>query len=132
MSLDVLYKVACELEFPEKIVQRALQKYSFKNAGSFVDYLETHMEEFENMTEEDEEPEIEKLNTTTSYFNLMQETELLHRQSLCLVCLKNKRSFVTLPCSHLTLCETCEPKTHKCPVHACQSIIGCTIKTYGL
>ena len=132
MSLNVLYKVACELDFPEKIVSRALRKYSFKDAGSFVNYLETHMEEFEQDTEEErQEGNIQEFNSPTSYFNVLQETELLYRQSLCLVCRKNKRSFVTLPCSHFTLCWACEPKTKTCPVRGCQSPIECSIQTYG-
>ena len=153
MSANVQYRIALELDFPEKIVRRALQKYKFKDAGTFVDYLEMHMDEFEAEGEEEEEVNSEEKNITlvtppdvkedekgavadsstitTKQLSLKEETELLYRQSRCLACCDNRRSFVTLPCSHFTLCASCEPKARQCPLSDCREEIECTIQTYG-
>ena len=141
MSLSVLQVVALELGFPKSIVRRALHKYSFYSAGDFVDYLETHDYEFEVETEEEKEEAIPTIATfPTEDLNkeekakpsLREETEFLNRQSLCLVCRKEKRSFVCLPCSHFVICRMCEPSTRHCPRRSCGECISCTIQTYGI
>ena len=148
MSAIIHEKIALELDFPKIIVKRALRKYKFKDAGSFVDYLETHMEEFE-VEEEAEEPvsmeknitiltppeeiaTISTLTTKVKELSLKEETEILYHQTVCLECRKNKRSFVCLPCCHFTLCETCESQTRHCPLRSCREHISATIQTYGL
>lgn len=149
MSERTLYRVACELDFPNKIVRRALRKYKFKTAGSFVDYLETHLDEFD-AEEEGEEPVCGEENITILSFpsktetansiaaantvqpTFREETENLYKRAICLVCNKNRRSFVILPCSHFALCATCESSTRKCPLQDCQEPISCTIQTYGM
>ena len=60
MSAYTQYRIALELDFPEKLVRRALRKYKFKDVGTFLDYLETHVEELEVEREEEEENEEEK------------------------------------------------------------------------
>ena len=57
MSISTLFHVALELDFPEKIIRRALRKYRFQCAGDFVDYLESCGDEFE-MQSEDEKEEV--------------------------------------------------------------------------
>lgn len=153
MSYNVMYKVAIELGFPNRTVERALKKYKFKSAGSLVDYIETHREEFEVDNEEEEaeadeekitiacfptEDESNKAQTEAassshiSQLTLREQTEILYRRSICLMCHKNRRCFVILPCSHFALCATCEPSTRKCPLLDCQEYISCTIQTYGV
>ena len=147
MSLSVLQVVALELGFPKSIVRRALRKYSFYSAGDFVDYLETHDYEFEVESEDEKEEAIPVENNITIIAppatknlnkeekakpSLREETETLQSQSLCLVCRKEKRSFVCLPCSHFVICRMCEPSTRHCPRRSCGEYISCTIQTYGL
>ena len=145
MSPATQYRVAVEFGFPEAIVRRILYKNRFKDAGTFIEYLEVYMEELKAKTDE----EVEKQETApplqptapppppppspsppSSKLSLREETELLYRQSTCLVCLKNSRTFVTLPCCHFTLCSQCEPSARKCPLQSCQEKIGAAIKTY--
>ena len=144
MSPAAQYRVAIEFGFPEKIVRRILQKIKFKDAGTFIEYLETHMEELKANAKSDEEVEKQetiKQATTppplqptapppTSTLSLREETELLYRQSKCLVCRKNMRTFVSLPCCHFSLCSQCEPSARKCPLQSCQEKIDAVIKTY--
>ena len=146
MSLSTLERVALELDFPESIVRRALRKYSFYSAGEFVDYLEEHECEFEVESEDEKEEGIpEEKNIIIAQFptedlnkvekpelSLREETEALQRQSLCLVCQIQKRSFVCLPCSHFALCRRCEPSSQYCPLRSCGEKISCTIQTYEL
>ena len=150
MSSDTQYHVAIELGFSEKIVRRALQKYRFKTAGDFVDYLEIHTEEFAVDEEVDEEPapgeekitiapfpgeevvKVESVPSTTAKFEkaLREETEELYSQSVCLKCFERKRCFVTLPCSHFAICDHCEKRLTRCPLPDCREAIECSIKTY--
>ena len=149
MSASTQYTVALELDYPEKIVKRALRKYRFKDAGSFLEYLDNHMEEFEGEDEEEkEEPTPEEKNITIlptketvdkaqesttekeKELSLKEETEILYRQSLCLMCWKERRTILCLPCCHFTLCDMCEKKTHICPLRDCKEVIADTVRTY--
>ena len=143
--------VALELDFPEKLVRRALHKLKFATAGDLCDYIDTHTEELEveakeeeekqqqqqqeeaeeKKRREEEEEDAKDVGAAMRELTLTEETELLYKQSRCAVCRENKRCFVTLPCSHLTLCLRCEPKTRHCPLPDCQQFIECTIQTYG-
>ena len=129
-----------------------MKKLNFRSAGDLLDYIDIHWEELEVDDDEGKEavageekiaiatfPSEEKVDKVksetassphTSQSTLREETENLYRRSMCLVCHKNRRCFVILPCSHFTLCAMCEPSTRKCPIHDCQELISCTIQTY--
>ena len=62
--------------------------------------------------------------------SLRVETERLYLTSTCLVCKKNKRTRLSLPCCHLTHCNTCDASTHSCPYEDCGELIRDTIVTY--
>ena len=136
MSAHVHYQIALEFDFPEKLVRCALRKYTFKDAGSFVDYLETHKEELEAEVKKEEEEEEKKKKEEEAppekregrELSLLEETWWLYRKARCKACKKNRRSVVTLPCCHYSLCETCERTTKQCPI--CQEIITGVIRTY--
>ena len=147
MSSDIQHDVALELGFPQKLVKYALRKKRFRSAGSFVDYLETHTEELEAALAEEEKeepvPGEEKIvivpwpsedkpstdaatvaaastNTSTrAKSTLREETEALYRQSVCLRCFLRRRSCITFPCGHFTLCSVCQPLTRLCPERDC-------------
>ena len=124
MSPQTQYQVAIEFGFPEAIVNIALNKNTFDSASSFIDYLEDYMHDLDSKT----------LKVTTSLQHsiqnvvteqnkscmLREETARLYRKTLCLLCGKNKRVFVTLPCSHFNICEVCKPNTKLCPVRFCR------------
>ena len=141
--------VALELDFPENLVRYALLKMKFATAGDLCDYLDTHKEELEVEVKEEEEKKRQEeaeekkrreeedvkdssnIDAAKRELTLMEETELLYKKSRCAMCMKNKRSFVTLPCSHFTLCSTCETKARCCPLSDCREPIDCTIATFG-
>ena len=76
---------------------------------------------------------VEELNVAAvRALSLKEETELLYREAMCLACQKNKRSIVTLPCCHFTLCRVCEPIIRKCPFRQCEEKIESAILTYEL
>lgn len=68
--------------------------------------------------------------TAPRKLTLYKETVLLYKRSKCLVCLTNRRCVVTLPCSHLSLCNTCLLRTRKCPLRDCGERIESGIQTY--
>ena len=59
---------------------------------------------------------------------LRRETSFMYLKSKCAICYTHARNIVSLPCSHLSLCEHCSNKVDKCPL--CQETISCTIKTF--
>ena len=146
MSSKVQHRIALELGFDEKIVKRALKKYKFKCSGDFVEYLELHEDEFaaEEREEEEASPEAGKIAskegivktedppaaTSTPQKTLREETEDLYHRSMCLNCFSRKRSIVTLPCSHFTLCGQCEKWIKKCPRRDCGEKIELSISTF--
>ena len=132
MGKDTLYKVAIEFGYREKIVRCTLDKKDFDSAGELVEYLEDHATELENEVEEKAAREMEKkkeedMKTTHS---LRAETEALYKSSICLACWKNKRSFVTLPCCHFSLCASCGRSTNQCPLRDCKEKIMDVIQTF--
>lgn len=132
MSPITRIQVAMEFGFAKPLIQRALLKQDFKCAGDLVQYLEEHEEELkQDMKEETERvmlasSELEK----TSLLTLREETEILYRNSLCFVCLKNPRTVLTLPCCHFLLCKLCLKKIEHCPVSDCASPIYDVINTF--
>lgn len=142
MPVETQYRVALEMGFSKAIVKRILHKCVFESAGDLVDYLEENVEVLEAQEESDKEDEKEERQermetpavassiAALANLSLRDETEKLYKQSVCLVCFKRNRSFVTLPCSHFTVCDSCEAKTRKCPRTDCRQAIECTIRTY--
>lgn len=144
MSRDTLFRVALEFDYPEAIVRRAMRERTFYAAGELIDYLEDHWNEFEmngdelemNGNDQNKEASINvkelKQEVVNKQLGLKEETEILYRQSICLVCQSRKRNYVTLPCSHFTLCDTCERTIHHCPIRSCGEQILSTIHTYQI
>ena len=150
MSGETQYTVAREFGYPKKLIKEFMQKRRYPNAGELIEDLEEYLlttineRDGADESEEDESASDEEkvaaaaavpmegtcAVSTKKPLSLLEETELLYRKSLCMLCRKNKRCFVTLPCSHLTLCRVCLPKTRQCPRQDCQEIIQCVIATY--
>lgn len=147
------HQVACELDRPERIVRRVLQRQHFKDAGSLLEYLDDNEEELEaeelNAPPSPVPPKHEKPKLTVvipprnwhivgkieekppiKALTLRQETELLYKQSICLVCRKERRKYVLLPCSHLAVCDSCLFFTKRCPMKSCNEPIVDSVRTY--
>ena len=133
MSSDTHHRVAVELGFPEELVKYALKKHKFKTAGDFIEYLELNEKALIVLNEKDATPEelakvVEvEVSPAKTQKTLRQETEDLYHRSICLNCLDKKRSIVTLPCSHFTLCALCVKRVRKCPLRDCCADIECSI-----
>ena len=87
-----------------------------------------HAEKEEKRRLEEKMQRVEKAMEGTKLESLRHETRLLYLNSKCLNCFIHLRNMVTLPCSHLYLCERCSEKVDKCP--SCKESILCTIKTF--
>ena len=66
----------------------------------------------------------------TEQSSLRAATERLYVTSMCLVCNKNRRTRLSLPCCHLTHCNACDASTRSCPYEGCGELIRDTIVTY--
>ena len=139
-------RVAIEFGYENEIVREVLRQKSFDCSGDLVDYLFLlNVEEIKHLRKAyykslDKEERLEKqcLEVKTHRVenemedmklqSLQRETKLLYIKSKCLNCFINLRNIVTLPCSHLCLCECCSLKVDKCP--SCQEAISCIIKTF--
>ena len=138
-------QVATEFGYENVIIREVLNRKSFDCSGDLVDYLFVlNDEEFENLRQaycksvEKEELQkrcleekiqlVEKMVENEKLQSLRRETNFLYFKSKCVICFFNVRNIVTLPCSHLSLCEHCSYKMDKCP--RCQESISCTIKTF--
>ena len=130
--------VALEFGYDNQVIKEVLHQKSFASSGDFVDYLfqlsdkesdnlqQTYSKRLEK--EEVRERSVEKEMEDAKLESLRYETKLLYINSKCCNCFSNLRDIVTLPCSHLCLCERCSKKVEKCP--ACQETISCVIKTF--
>ena len=87
-----------------------------------------HVEKEEKLCLKEKMQRAEKEMEGTEPESLRHETRLLYLNSKCLNCFINLRNMVTLPCSHLYLCERCSERVDKCP--SCKESILCTIKTF--
>ena len=147
-------RVALEMGYEEDEINDALKKYKFKCAGVLIDYLETPVEEIEELVQELKLTKIEAassnainkkmletvLNSIEGASNsnsptkpqktLREETEALHKRSICLSCFQRRRCYVLLPCSHFSICDTCEGRIKKCPIRDCLTDIECVVRTY--
>ena len=66
----------------------------------------------------------------TEHSSLRAATERLYRTATCLVCKKNRRTHLNLPCCHLTHCNACNASTRLCPYEDCGELIRDTIVTF--
>lgn len=138
--------VALEFGYEKEIIKEVLRQKSFDCSGDLVDYLfqlpdeETEnlqlayfsrheKEELEKRYMEEKIQRVEKEMNNMKLESLRKETTALYFSSMCLNCFTNQRNIVTLPCSHLCLCECCSRKVNKCPT--CQEAIWCSIKTFS-
>ena len=139
-------EVAIEFGWCESIARRVLNSQQFEDAGCFIDFLEAHesrlvVEEMEEKRKEKSKPSVEILKGNgqaaktpekpRKEVDLREETELLYLKLKCLVCKTNKRSFVLMPCSHLTVCEKCVKKVWLCPRPDCNVRVTGEIRTYN-
>lgn len=143
MTAATQYQVACEFDYPEKLIKELLEKKQYKTAGDLIEDLEDYLLKNEEEVEEKPASGEEKIeivaavesttnssSSTPQELTLLEETVFLYKKSYCSVCRINKRCFVTLPCSHLSLCNTCLTSTHKCPFRDCQMEIEYAIPIY--
>ena len=141
-----LYKIGLEFEFPEEFVRTTLLKLSFKDAGSFIDYLEDHENDYNQRVPEgrkatvvqspqhqDKQGVTEDRKTThkTKPSELQAETLQLYKATRCTNrnC-KEQRTRLCLPCCHFSLCDKCAQNLTRCPFNSCQTEIIETIRTY--
>jgi hypothetical protein len=62
------------------------------------------------------------------FATVAEEENEIDDSQLCVVCLKNARSHVCVPCGHKILCEECAPtikQQRKCPICRAE-VIYCT------
>ena len=57
-----------------------------------------------------------------------EENHYLKKQITCVICKKEKRRIVLIPCGHLAVCDRCNIKLYKCPI--CFKKIYGTNRTY--
>ena len=119
MNPDIQHKIALELGYSDSIISLTLSRFSFKTAGDLVEYLYEH------------EIELKQEVMETDKVDLRKETEYLYRQSLCVVCMKNLREIVTLPCCHSCLCVLCASCCF-CPLKDCKMVITSKIRVYPM
>lgn len=128
------YQVAIELGYPMEHVKRLLQKKKYETASDLIDDLEQCSNEMDEEGEKQEIPSTTDINAAAAsekVFSLREETEMLYHRSICLVCKKNKRTRVILPCSHLSHCESCNSFTRRCPLVSCQELIEWSIEIFS-
>ena len=138
-------QVALEFGYEKDIIKEVLRQNSFKCSGDLVDFLfqlpdeeneklqlayfsRHEKEELEKRYMEEKMQRAEKEMDNVKLESLRKETKALYCNSMCLNCFTNQRNIVTLPCSHLCLCERCSEKVYKCP--SCQEVISRIIKTF--
>lgn len=145
------FLVAVEFGYPNNIVRRVLKRQKFKDAGSLIEYLEDNEEQLQAEDDDDEEgetvmssgratPTVEGEKPKLTLFipprkkelGLREETELMYKQSICLLCQKSNRAYVLLPCCHLAVCAACLPKTTFCPKLNCKTRVMEAVFTYGI
>ena len=115
---DLQRQVALEFGYSEAIISLTLSRLKFNTSGDLIDYLDIHEEELEEEVIRREKA------------NLRDDTERLYRSSLCVMCVKNAREIVILPCGHYCLCVACEKQCRFCPVKKCAMLITFAIRTF--
>ena len=71
----------------------------------------------ETLTEDNIEALKERVQQCEKEITILKSaSDALMVKCLCVICMENERSRVTLPCSHLVLCGTCAPRVSSCPI----------------
>ena len=155
-------QVAIEMGYQKELVVAALEEYDFTTAGALVEYL---MDEEANaiptvpkksvndvdevkivtddkvVTNDMKQVAVTDVNENSKEkkkeLSLREETEILYRNSICLVCHERKRAFVNCPCGHLSHCGVCNLGITRCrfPTSAttlCDETILSTIHVYSV
>ena len=136
--------VAREFGFSEQRISRALQSKTFKNAGELVQYLEEDEDdEIDTLTDDMKriltvKENVESVSTVASEAMdedketslLMKETLILYGHLYCLRCRDRKRSIITLPCCHFTMCRVCSYTAEFCPKRSCREEVKDLISVY--
>ena len=128
--------VAIEFGYCWQHIKTACHDYSFKTAADLIDYLTLQAMETNNDScicpeEKKQEAKVEEeKGKEVTREALQKETNNLLVTRLCLVCREAERNIVCLPCSHLSLCHRCSPKTLRCPYSMCDSLISHQILTF--
>ena len=121
-----------EFGYPKNLIKFYLAENKFNSAGSFLEYLDTNIDDLEEENEHEEIMEKDFLTKEVKELNLREETEILYREAHCLICLKNKRNVVALPCCHFIMCGICESSSRQCPAMYCKAKIESCIHTYEI
>lgn len=122
---EIKVKVAVELGYSEESAWQAVERC--ETAGALVNYL--YMMENDSELTRPIAPEIssfvkdstlmEVTKLPSSHSSLMKETAKLHYRRHCVLCSTNVRNIVTLPCSHLLMCNKCYFEDIACPDVEC-------------
>lgn len=129
-------QVAVEFGFDKAVVQVALSKQTFANAGDLIDYLDLHEEELKEesvkLHEEElkEAKEKEESDKQVILEDLRRETATLLFLRQCRACMKEECSYLALPCSHLCLCSRCAKTCQYCPHPECNLPIDIVLHTF--
>jgi len=131
-NVESQHKVAMEFGFTDSIVRLSQSKQCFRTADKLLKYLYCQEKELEKEVEKLEEEKKEKEDRIKRDIaqSLREETERLYRDKLCGVCVKNPRTIIALPCSHLCLCVKCEACCRYCPLKHCKMLITDVISTF--
>lgn len=127
-SMSTQRIVALEFGFHEQVVDIVLRERHFENAGELVDYLDSLQisGEYKKIKERLWEEKIAEQKKQRD--DLVLATKRLYTLLTCLICRRNRRNIVCLPCSHFPMCDTCANSTPTCPV--CNTSIEQRIITF--
>ena len=109
-NLNIYKVVAREMGYQTDEIEVAFQRRNFYSATELVDYLYDMDYDTEDLNKLCDEFERQAFIKTELY----RETEHLMSLRMCLACHNSPRSVVSVPCSHLTLCESCTFSISKC------------------
>ena len=124
------FEVALEFGFSRSKIFKAMRRQGFENAGDLIAYLDEH-DDSEDSEDDSVVPLEQQLQQMKLVDNpLWRETVQLYVKSHCLVCKLEKRSIITLPCCHFSLCSKCARKTLRCPLKECEDVILQTLHVF--
>ena len=96
------------------------------NSATNVKNIETDSEPY---SEPDSDSEDDKTKARIKFLNyLKEENDQMMEETICKVCLDNKRNRTFLPCKHTVACDECTKKLRACPV--CRKRIMALVKVY--
>ena len=71
----------------------------------------------------------DKIQSDVKFMNyLKEENDKMREETICQVCLDNKRNHLFLPCGHMVACGKCTSQIIKCPV--CRHVITAYAKVH--